>query len=72
MDMSPIHRILLHHSEGVDPTLVEWIQDKIDELIGFQPAAIVLMIGVVIVLFPAGLLGLMWYQRRRASREDRP
>ena len=66
--MSAVPKILPHHSEGVDPTLVEWLQDEINHLLGFEPATIVLLIGVVIVLFPLGLLGFMWWQRRRTEK----
>jgi len=65
--MGVYQRILLHHPESVDPTLVDWIQDKIDDLLGLEPEAIVLLIGIVIVTFPIGLLGFMWWQRRKAS-----
>jgi hypothetical protein len=66
--LSAVPKILLHHSEGVDPTLVQWLQDEINHLFGFQPATIVLLIGIVIALFPLGLFGFMWWQRRRAAK----
>ena len=66
--MGLIATILAHHTEGVDPTLVEWLQDKIEDVLGFEPATIVLLIGVIIVMFPIGLLGFMWWQRRKAMR----
>lgn len=66
--MSIYPRVLLHHSESVDPTLVDWIQDKIDDLFGLEPEAIVLLIGLMIMMFPIGLLGFMWWQRRKSSK----
>lgn len=66
--MGSIPKILLHHPESVDPTLVEWLQHKIDDVLGLEPLAIVLLILAIIVLFPVGLFSFMWYQRRRAMR----
>lgn len=61
-------KILLHHSEIVDPTLVEWMVDRIDHVLGLEAGAMVLLLGLAIVMFPVGLLGVMWFQRRRAAR----
>ncbi len=66
--MTPVPNILAHHSEAVDPTLVHWIREKIDDIVGLEANAIVLLLGVVIVLFPIGLLTLVWRQRRKAER----
>ena len=66
MNLTP--NILAHHSEAVDPTLVEWIRHKIDDIVGLDAEAIVLLLGIVIVLFPLGLLTLVWRQRRKADR----
>jgi len=49
---------LLHHAEAVDPDLVDRIRHQIDASTGFEPSTIVLLIGVLIVLFPAILLSL--------------
>lgn len=65
--MSLAPNILAHHSEAVDPTLVEWIRHRIDEIFGVDSGVIVLLLGLVIVLFPVGLLTLAW-RRRRAAR----
>ena len=61
-------KILLHHSEIVDPTLVKWIVDRIDHVLGLEAGAMVLLLGLAIVMFPVGVLGAMWFQRRRAAR----
>lgn len=66
--MSSVPGILAHHSEAVDPTLVEWIRHQIDEIVGLEGDTIVLLLGIVIVLFPLGLLALVWRQRRRSAR----
>ncbi len=66
--MSLVPDILAHHSEAVDRTLVDWIQDKIDEIVGLEASVIVLLLGIVIVLFPLVLIALVWRQKRRAER----
>lgn len=68
--MDTFGSILAHHSEAVDPTLVEWIRHRIDAVVGLDPVAIVLLLGALIVLFPAGLVALVWLERRRAARRS--
>jgi hypothetical protein len=65
--MPPAPHILLHHSEAVDPILIEWLLHKIDDILGFGPTAMVLLLGSLIIFFPAALLGFMWYQRRKRA-----
>jgi len=45
----------LHHGEAIDPTLAEWIRLKIDDLLGLEPATIVVVLGAVIVVAPLAL-----------------
>lgn len=60
--------ILAHHAEAVDPTLVEWLRHKIDEVLGLDAITMVLVLGAVIVVFPVGLMTLVWLRRRRIGR----
>ena len=55
--------LLLHHSESIDPTLIDWIRHEIDSILGLEPEAIVLALGVVIVAFPVALMLLARRQR---------
>ena len=55
--------LLLHHSEAVDPTLIDWIRHEIDAIFGLAPSTIVLVLGVVIVAFPVALMLLARRQR---------
>ena len=64
--MSNPLQILLHHSESVDPTLAQWIRERIDAITGVGPAAIVVAIGALIVVFP---ITLAWIARRRKTTE---
>lgn len=57
--------ILLHHSEPVDPTLLQWIRERIDAVLGLGPAPIVLFLGALIVAFPIALGAWVAMQRRR-------
>ena len=63
---SPL-RILLHHSESADPTLIRWIRETIDAITGLGPQTIVLVLGVIIIAFP---LTIAWMasRRRKATR----
>ena len=57
--------ILLHHSEPADPTLLQWIRERIDAVLGMGPASIVLILGALIVAFPVLLGAVVVIQRRR-------
>jgi len=57
----------MHHGEPADPTLLEWIRVRIEELVSFGPLTIVLLIGAVIVALPVGLLIWYWLSKRRAT-----
>jgi hypothetical protein len=66
--MGVVSRVLAHHTEPVDPQLVDWLRHKIDDVLGLDSTLMVFALGAVIVLFPLGLLTLVWIQRRKASR----
>ena len=63
--MLPMLTILLHHSEPADPTLLAWIRERIDAILGLGPAAIVLILGALIVAFPVALGAWVVVQRRQ-------
>jgi hypothetical protein len=56
--------ILLHHSEAIDPTLIDWIRHEIDSIVGLDPSAIALGLGALIVVFPVALMLMARRQRR--------
>ena len=56
--MTPLS-VLGHHGEPADPTLLEWIGHRIDELVSFGPLTIVVALGIVIVGMPVALFA--WY-----------
>ena len=68
--MPPL-RAFLHHSEAIDPTLVEWIRHKIDDVVGLDPGTIVAILGLAIVAFPIWL-GLSAIRQRRRNEVETP
>ena len=63
-------RILLHHSESADPTLVRWIRDTIDHIFGVGPSVIVVVLGVAIIVFPVAVYWLASRGRKATRRQD--
>ncbi len=57
-----------HHAEATDPTLVEWIKDRLDHLLGLEATTVVIVLGLVLVLFPLTLIVLARRQRRRTEQ----
>ena len=55
--------LLLHHSDAIDPTLIDWIRHEIDSTLGLEPSTIVLVLGALIVAFPVALMALARRQR---------
>ena len=58
--------VLLHHSETVDPTLVQWMRDLLGHLFGFGTWPIVVFLGALIVVIP---IWLMMSAARRGRRD---
>ena len=55
--------LLLHHSESIDPELIDWIRHEIDAILGLEPVTIVIVLGAIIVAFPLLLAVLVKRQR---------
>lgn len=66
--MRSLLRSPLHHSEAIDPTLIGWIRDEIDNLLGLDATAIAALLGFVILAFPLWL-GFSASRHRRAEPE---
>ena len=47
-----LFKVLLHHTETVDPELVAWIRHLIEDVIGVGPWLLVIVIGAVLVAIP--------------------
>jgi hypothetical protein len=65
--MGPLD-VLLHHSEPVDPTLLEWIKTELDHLFGPGEVPIISVIGVLIVVLPLVLSYFAWRRLRRYDK----
>ena len=48
--------VLMHHSESVDPTLAQWINDLLHDLLGWGPWTFIVVLGLAIVLIPIWLI----------------
>ena len=68
--MTSALRILLHHSESADPTLIRWIRDTIDHLFGVGAGTIVIVLGVVIIVFPIAVFWLASRGRNSTRQRD--
>lgn len=60
--------VLGHHGEPADPTLLEWIGHRIDELVGFGPLTMAIALGLVIVGLPVALLAWYLIVRNRSQK----
>ena len=60
--------ILAHHSEPGDPVLMAWIKHQLDAVVGLEPWAIVIALGLVIVAIPVAIMALYKIQRARQDR----
>ncbi len=57
----------LHHEAPGDPTLLRWVQDRLDHLIGLEAGAMVVVIGLILLAIPVGILVAFLLQRRHAE-----
>lgn len=59
--------IPLHQGDAADPELIHWLKDRMDEIIGLGPWAMVGLLAGLVVAVPVGV-GLFYYwQQRRAG-----
>lgn len=55
----------LHHEAPGDPTLMEWIKDRMDQVLGLGPEAMVVIFGLMVFAIPVAILAAYALQRRR-------
>ena len=60
--------LLAHHSEPGDPTLLAWIQDRIDAILGLGPETVVFVVGLFIVSMPIAIMVFYLTQRSRMRK----
>ncbi len=64
--------ILAHQSGAADPELLHWIKERIDQLFGPGPWAVVAVMGLVIVSIPAFVVVVYVLQAKRRSAAAAP
>ena len=55
----------LHHEAPVDPTLMEWIREQMNNVFGLGPEMMVVISGLMVLAIPVAILATYAYQRRR-------
>jgi hypothetical protein len=60
------------HQGEADPTLLGWIKDQLDHLLGLGPWTVVALLGLLLLLAPASLVTLYLVQRRAGAWRRRP
>ena len=58
---------VMAHQGDADPTLLGWIKDQLDHLLGLGPWTVVAVLGLLLTLMPLGVVAFYLAQRRRAS-----
>ena len=62
-----ICKVLSHHGEPADPTLLTWIKHRLDQLLELGPWTVVGVLGVLLVAMPVALVVFYLVQRGRMS-----
>ena len=63
-----LYRLMpLHQGDAADPELVHWLKDRMDEIIGLGPWAMVGLMGGLVIAIPVGIGLFYYYQQRRAG-----
>ncbi|MBM3943690.1 MAG: hypothetical protein FJ316_12425 [SAR202 cluster bacterium] len=62
---------ILAHQGDADPTLLGWIKDQLDHLLGLGPWAAVILLGLLTLAMPAAIVALYLVQQRRQRTGDR-
>ena len=55
----------LHHEAPGDPTMMEWIKERMDAVFGLEAEAMVVIFGLMVLVIPVGILVAYRFQRRR-------
>ena len=56
VELNTYDSVHMHHTESVDPTLAQWINDLLHELLGWGPWTFVVVLGIAILAIPAWLI----------------
>lgn len=64
--------ILAHQSDAADPELIHWIKERLDQIFGSGPWAVVAVMGLVIVAIPVFVVVVYLLQAKRRSAAAPP
>lgn len=57
----------LHQGDAADPELIHWLKDRMDEILGLGPWAMVGLMGGLVIAIPVGIGLFYYYQQRRTG-----
>ena len=63
--------VATHHSEAVDPELLEWIKDRLDHIFNLGPWTAVAALALIILLIPLSIIIFYLIQQRRHATAQR-
>ena len=64
--------ILAHQSGAADPELLHWIKERLDQMAGPGPWAVVALMGLVIISIPVFVVVVYLLQAKRRSADEPP
>ena len=64
--------ILAHQSGAADPELLHWIKERLDQIFGAGPWAVVALMGLVIISIPVFVVVVYLLQTKRRSADAAP
>ena len=59
--------ILLHQGDATDPELIHWLKERMDEIFGVGPWAMVGATAAIVVAIPVAIMLFYFYQQRRGG-----
>ena len=59
--------ILLHQGDAADPELIHWLKERMDEIFGVGPWAMVGATAAIVVAIPVAIGIFYFYQQRRGG-----
>ena len=58
---------LLHQGDAADPELIHWLKDRMDEILGVGPWAMVAVTAGIVIAIPTAIGLFYFYQQRRSG-----
>ena len=63
--------ILAHAGDAADPELLHWIEERLDQILGPSPWALVVIIGFFIFAIPISITTVYLMESSRRAAEER-